>query len=259
MTELAFPKLPKSSQMRLQAAADRALAEQLAVIRCWRQARSCLTQWTQHASTVTPALRALGQRFKASVDHTARELQDKTDTLRQLLLALDTAESARVRPSASSVSADDCSVASAASNRSAPPISPLDSLVRGSAGKEVSALVSALRMHRDDLDGMAQSVRGLGSRLSGELRRELELLSTTETNVASATDATLSMLHSSLPGQQADAGTVTHGKGGRVRGVAEGTAGSTKRAQSSSSGAGSSAKVSSQSLGERPPFDLSLS
>eukprot|EP00598_Pedospumella_elongata_P006038 CAMPEP_0184972550 /NCGR_PEP_ID=MMETSP1098-20130426/4522_1 /TAXON_ID=89044 /ORGANISM="Spumella elongata, Strain CCAP 955/1" /LENGTH=50 /DNA_ID=CAMNT_0027494855 /DNA_START=8 /DNA_END=157 /DNA_ORIENTATION=+ len=39
-TELAYPKISKQVQLRLQMAADRALAEQVATIRCWRQTRS---------------------------------------------------------------------------------------------------------------------------------------------------------------------------------------------------------------------------
>jgi hypothetical protein len=265
VTESAYPKVSKSTQLRLQAAADRALSEQVAVIRCWRQARSCLEQWTAHASTVAPTLQAVGKKFKSTVDATAGELDSSTAALRQLSLALDAAECARVPVSSRTAVGDDSSVlpgatlmggldSSRVSQRGAATVCPLDSLARGSMGKEVAGLVNALRIHKHDLDAMAQSVRTLGVKLSGELRRELDVLSGTEENIEHAVEATQRVLQAPLPGQQ-EGGEKS---GGRPRptghNAAAGGQGSSKRV--SASGSGNDIKAS---LASRPAFDLSLS
>jgi hypothetical protein len=263
------PKVPKATQLRLQAASDRALAEQLAVVRCLREARSCVQQWVTHASTAGPTLRALGKKFKHTVDSAAKELDSRSAALMQVSSALDAAERARVPPlratgghideSNMSVTGGVEGSGSVSSRHStaarAALVCPLESLSRGVAGKEVAALVLALRTYSTELESSAQDVRQLGTRLAAELRRELEGLSVTEANIEYAAEETASeVLNAPLPGssrKSAAAGAVTGGKSG---------AGSGKRV--SAAGGQLSGKGGEKATGDmatRPPFDLSLS
>jgi hypothetical protein len=263
------PQVPKATQLRLQAASDRALAEQLAVVRCLREARSCLQQWVVHASTAGPTLRALGKKFKHTVESAAKELDSRSAALMQVSSALDAAERARVPPlratgghndeSSMSVAGGVDGTGSVSSRHStttrAALVCPLESLARGVAGKEVAALILALRTYSTELESSALDVRQLGTRLAAELRRELEGLSVTEANIEYAAEETASeVLNAPLPGssrKSGAAGAVVGGKAG---------AGSGKRVSAASvqlSGKGS--EKASGDIATRPPFDLSLS
>lgn len=265
------PKLPKATQLRLQTACDRALSEQVAVVRCLREARSCLHQWTQHAASAGPALRGLGKKFRATVEATARELDDRASALAQVSEAMDAAERARVPPFRTSTSDGaglDMTTTSrhSASGRSAALVCPLESLARGAAGKEVAALVNALRTYSTELDSSAQEVRALGNKLAAELRRELEGLSHTETSIEYAAEATTAVLSAPLPGagsigdtaNDSKAGSVGHA--GKSKGTGAGVAGGVKRVSAAGAQLGSGrGQATGGDLGARPPFDLSLS
>lgn len=268
VSELAFPKIPKPAQMRLQAAADRALSEQVAVIRCWRQARSCLSQWTEHASAVAPTLQGVSKRYRSVVEQTAQELQEKSSSLSQITQALREAEVARIRSTAEDPNLTDTSSRSAsfrgnssASSAAGVPISPLDSLSRGSAGREVAALVNALRASKDELADSAQVVSTLGTKLVSELRRELELFSHTEGNLTSAVDTTQRLLQSSRPGANIG-GTLQEEEppsGAASAGLRKGTRRRAAETSSPKAGPTGSRKLVATPLSSRPAFDLSLS
>lgn len=266
ITEHVNPKVSKATQLRLQAASDRALAEQIAVVRGWREARSSLQQWTQHASTAGPALRALGKRFRATVEGTAKQLDQRAMALTQVSLALDAAERARVPPIRSSAlvagGEDAVSVgsggAAATSRASTALVCPLEPLARGVAGKEVSALVNALRTYSGELDGTAQEVRALGGRLASELRRELEALSSTEASIDHAVAATRGVLEAPLPGalQGQPRGAPV---GSSAQSDQQGGKTGTSIKRMSAAGAQLSGKASAGEISTRPAFDLSLS
>ena len=291
---MAFPKLPKHAQARLQTAADRALAEQVALVRCWRQSRDCLEQWSQHAAGVAPVLRGLGRRYRSAVQLCVEELSRKEAALVQLCSALKEAEDARIK--AAPVGSDDNnnSIYSTTSSKiGAPLVSPLDSLARGTGGREVAALVAALRLHKEDMSGAAQSVLALGDKLNTELRRELEVLEGCERNALSAAAACSEMLQSTHPSskrndeafeaavnavapssnsstrrqrsmrQQFEDAAISPGGGGRggagAVSVVRGGGGGSGRIRNTggATAATSSAKSSALPLAARPPFDVS--
>ena len=259
-TELAYPKISKQAQLRLQTAADRALAEQVATIRCWRQTRSCLEQWVAHATRVAPTLKMLGRRHKSNVEHAAEDLSALSAGLGLISEALAQAETVRMRPGATlsssssfadegSVGASMLSAGSGYAQRNGAPISPLDSLARGSAGKEVAALVNALRAQKDGLGEAAQTVRTLGAKLAAELKKDLHVVASTEKNLLFAADLSENVLETAQPTE-----------------IQEGTdaepAANSRKASSSSrtkrAGA-ENASTKTSALASRPAFDLSLS
>lgn len=286
ITESAFPKVSKQTQARLQAAADRALSEQVAVIRSWRQARSCLSQWTEHASAAAPTLQNVSKRYKILVEQAVRDLQQKSSSLSLITQALGEAESARIRAGAAPANDDTVHLGTSSRNSSfrrgggatgagaGAAISPLDSLARGSAGREVAALVIALRANQDELVGTAQTVSALGCTLVSELRRELDFFGHTEASLTAAANATHGVLQQSsrlgdiLPQGCAAAMAVSAQEqeeallstGPASAGLRKGTRRRAAEATSSptSTKGTTSGKQQATPLSNRPAFDLSM-
>ena len=185
----------------------------------------------------------LGKRHKSNVSKCEEDLVAISAGLGGISEALEVAEGARLRPSA------DESSLSGTSHRAAAAVSPLDSLARGSAGKEVAALVLALRAHRGDLGEAAQSVRSLGAKLAAELKRDLDVVGSTENNLLFAADLTENILETGLLLDES-ASVATFVPASLPSGARKPVGSRPKRSE------GSSAKAVTP---PRPAFDLSLS
>jgi hypothetical protein len=86
-------------------------------------------------------------------------------------------------------------------------VSPLDSLMRGSAGREVGALLLALKMHRDDLAELPAQLSALGQKLKVECRAETELVNALRANMEHAVELTTTGANSCVTGTPRSSGT----------------------------------------------------
>ncbi|KAJ1444021.1 hypothetical protein B484DRAFT_441276 [Ochromonadaceae sp. CCMP2298] len=181
VAEVALPKLSRPQQQRIQQAGDRARAEQVATVRCLAQTSRSLRQWAQHGSATAPALAALGERLSRAVERAGSELRTSAGALGTLARAVGEAERCRLRDSTHSTDESSSTGASASDShsrrgsRTAPSssVSPLDSLARGAAGREVAALVETLRLLLPQLQDSAEGAQAASQVLGRELRREL--------------------------------------------------------------------------------------
>jgi hypothetical protein len=261
MSEVAFPKLSKPVQMKLQAAADRARAEQVAVVRCWRQSRDCLHQWTAHAAATVPAFRSLGRGYRSVVERAAEEVAAQSQACAEVARVLQEAEAARV-PGAGG--GQEGGAGGAGRGGAAVSVSPMEALARGSAGPAVAALVSALRVHcgsTGTLGGgagsgagvasMSLSLRQLGQALTAELRRELEgVLRAMEAQMAGAAEANEGFLRQTAPNPSSAAG---HAEGGEQETGGESGSGSSSSTRGRRGGTTSSTGTgTSTPVGARP-------
>lgn len=218
-------------------------------MRCWSQTRSCLSQWTAHAARVAPTLKMLGRRHKSNVEQAAEDLATLGSGLSQVCEALAAAEAVRIRPAGDD--AGILSVGGGHSMRSGAPISPLDSLARGSAGKEVAALVNALRAHKNELGESAEIVRVLGVKLAAELKRDLDVVGSTENNVIFAADLSENVLETAQPSVAQD------GRAASGETASAGFRRSSSRPKRNDADGAAPPKPST--IAARPAFDLSLS
>ena len=199
-------------------------------------------------------LKMLGRRHRSNVEHAAEDLAALGSGLSQVVEALAAAEAVRIRPAGDDASM--LSVGSGHSARSGVPIAPLDSLARGSAGKEVAALVNALRAHKDELGESAEIVRALGVKLAAELKRDLEVVGSTEGNLLFAADLSENVLESAQPEPVVE----SHGAGREARGTPNAAGGGSRTGggrPKNRAADGVAARPST--LASRPAFDLSLS
>jgi cell division septum initiation protein DivIVA len=72
--------------------------------------------------------------------------------------------------------------------------------MRGSAGREVGALLLALKMHRDDLAELPEQLSALGQKLKSECRAESELVNALRANLQHAAELTTKGANSSVTG-----------------------------------------------------------
>lgn len=82
--------------LRLQAAGDRAQAEQVAVVRCLVRLRSYLHQWAVNGQRVAPLLEKLGTKVKGIVLGCVGQVRELAASVRKIRDALQTAEDSRV-------------------------------------------------------------------------------------------------------------------------------------------------------------------
>ena len=233
---------------------------------------------------MAPIVRSLSRKYRQLVEQAVEDLASKNNALVQVLVALSDAEDTRIKATPDdqhSLSSGNINNTSSASSRvrgnnstSGLSISPLDSLARGSAGREVSALVNALRLHKVDLQEVAQSVRALGDRLTSELRRELEVFSRGEVQAERAAELCEELLRSTQPeimfraekdvaiaasdkaGSASSASSHPAGPGSHEKEKVKSVSIGGRNALNGKNGAESSSNKHTPPL-PRPPFDLS--
>jgi hypothetical protein len=85
---LVGSKQSKSFITKLNSAADRAKSEQVSLIRCLIEQKSCLSQWAKHALQTAPILESLGNQHKNLMDSAVNEISILSNSIDQIVTSI---------------------------------------------------------------------------------------------------------------------------------------------------------------------------
>jgi hypothetical protein len=224
--------------LKLQQYCDRALNEQIALVRCYHQSNNALQQWVKQATNMTSSLHLFGRKYKNIIDKEIDEIKIYYQSMKQIVSSLDEAENARIMkgvvlddlqlisstptthpstiqpiqllppPSSSSSSS---SIVSSSSSKIL--VCPLDLLARGIIGPEVSSLIHTLRIHKSSLETTSDHLYHLCEKINNEVKKEMSFLWNTTDNFLYASGISNDLIISSNNNSKSDVG----GKNGNSR------------------------------------------
>lgn len=218
--------------MKLQQCCDRALNEQIAIVRCYHQSNNALQQWVKQATNITSSLHLFGRKYKNIIDKVIDEIKIYYQSMKQIVSSLDEAENTRIMKG---VVLDDLQVISStptsqsstvqpkqllpsssslvSSSSSKILVCPLDLLTRGIIGTEVSSLIHTLRIHKTSLETMSDHLYHLYEKINNEVKKEISFLCNTTDSFIYASDISNDLIISSNNNTKSDVG----GKNGNTR------------------------------------------
>ena len=221
--------------MKLQQYCDRALNEQIAIVRCYHQSNNALQQWVKQATNLTSSLHLFGRKYKNIIDKVIDEIKIYYQSMKQIVSSLDEAENTRIMKG---VVLDDLQLISStptsypstvqtiqllpppssssslvSSSSSKILVCPLDLLARGIIGPEVSSLIHTLRIHKTSLETISDHLYHLYEKINNEVKKEMSFLCNTTDNLLYASDISNDLIISSNNNSKSDVG----GKNGNTR------------------------------------------
>ena len=237
-------KLSAAAQQQLQRLLDRAKAEQVSLVRCLLSKDHLLAQWCAGAKKTAAQLDSLSHSYTKIVEGVIAEVQPLRNAFHDICNAIKDAEACRL-PAGSAgiiVTPDNSNASQSRSNSSSRAstvmVSPFDSICRGSAGKEMAALLISLQVHKLEIEKAVEALSTLKDNLVRELAKETSFLIGRKSDLLTA--AQLSENSSVRATSESPA-------------LVEKTATKKKQVKRSAS-----LNSSAKSLSNRPPFDLSV-
>lgn len=148
---------------RLRSICDRALAEQVACVRCVQRLSDAVAQWAAHSSSAVLSLTTVADAVSASFQKSKQVISEHSSALKAIRNSFESAES--------------CRLSAAAADGRQTAVSPMETLSRGTCGPEVAGLVNALRIHcTEDLAEIDVQLGELDFALTGLLKTALTQL-----------------------------------------------------------------------------------
>lgn len=163
----------------IQKSADRAMAEQAAVIRCLESMKKSLDKWSRYNQSSSMIIGQLGSKYDRIMRQALTEFSQFQETLNELVVAFDDAENARIQENSSLSSSSKDRITKVIS------LSPVDYLVRGSAGVEVANLINVLRANRKEFQDMIIEMKKYREKLIDTVKSELDILKRTKEELIS--------------------------------------------------------------------------
>lgn len=191
----------------LRSACERAVAEQITLVRWLRSTQAHLHQWGEYASKFQGVVNNFGKRYRKCFDRTFAHMQEISTMFVTLMSALQNAERSRIKSDAISVEISSTNaplsnrrnssdleksrkVRKDVKNTSTDPtlkadqdkltsdllLSPVEQLARGAYGIEVAALIQAIRLHVPSLDSLNRTLMECNDFLSDSLENEVHTL-----------------------------------------------------------------------------------
>lgn len=156
--------------LRLQAACDRVRSEQVALMRSLQSSLRLSRQWPEAVRRLKPLMNTLGKSVRDTLLRARTEVSRLSDAGGTVSGALQAAEGVRGEGQQS----------------------PLDSLARGKMGVEVATLVSALRLHSQEIGGTAQCLNELRKQITLDVDKEMSAFERAKKSVLTAAESTTS-------------------------------------------------------------------
>jgi hypothetical protein len=153
---LNTPRISKEATLRIQSASDRAIAEQMTLIRCLTANQSSLSNWAKLSTEFSPLVDQFGSSMNKTISQSIVEISKISENIKSLSISYNLAEKSRINGSNSTF------------------ISPLESLSRGHMGQDVASLIVSLRVNMDGINNIVSELNELKIKIQSNINTEIK-------------------------------------------------------------------------------------